>query len=230
MKTLTPEHRAKIAAALKGRTFNDDRLEKMHAACRGKKLSDEHKAKLSAARAGRKLSRDHVEKIASANRGRTHTAECRARMSQAAKMRVRTPAEIERFIRGNPHRGKPLPEATKQKIRAVALGREARFAKPVVWNGTRFRSTWEVRVASALTDLGVEWLYEPRSFILSDGSRYTPDFYLPDDHAYWEVKGWFSATAVRKIRAFRSEYAETPLVVIDKAAMESVEAAAEHTR
>ena len=40
------------------------------------------------------------------------------------------------------------------------------------------RSRWEVAFAHFLTEQGRKWNYEPDAFALSDGSSYTPDFYL----------------------------------------------------
>jgi hypothetical protein len=40
----------------------------------------------------------------------------------------------------------------------------------------RFRSTWEVALACYLDVLGLTWEFEPRRFVLEDGSSYTPDF------------------------------------------------------
>ena len=36
--------------------------------------------------------------------------------------------------------------------------------------------------------LGIEYEYEPEGIVLSDGSLYLPDFYLPDFKCYFEVK------------------------------------------
>lgn len=69
----SPEHRAKIAAAMKGKKKSPEHVAKMSAAfkgkpnlaCRGKPLSEEHRAKLSAAHTGKTLSPEHRAKIAS---------------------------------------------------------------------------------------------------------------------------------------------------------------------
>lgn len=48
------------------------------------------------------------------------------------------------------------------------------------YNGYRFRSRLEARVAKLLDELGIRYEYEPEGFVLSDGTRYLPDFYLPE--------------------------------------------------
>lgn len=57
-----------------------------------------------------------------------------------------------------------------------------------------FRSRLEARYAVLFDALGIQaWEYEPEGFILSDGTRYLPDFWLPvngnPEWGYWiEVK------------------------------------------
>ena len=51
---LSPETRAKISAALSGRTFSAEHRAKIGAAFKGRTLSPEHRAKISAAKKGRR--------------------------------------------------------------------------------------------------------------------------------------------------------------------------------
>jgi len=48
------------------------------------------------------------------------------------------------------------------------------------YRGYRFRSRLEARWAVFFDALEIRWLYEPEGFELSDGTRYLPDFHLPD--------------------------------------------------
>lgn len=57
-----------------------------------------------------------------------------------------------------------------------------------VYNGYRFRSRLEARWAVFFDAVGITYQYETEGFELSDGTRYLPDFYLPDMNAYVEVK------------------------------------------
>ena len=66
------------------------------------------------------------------------------------------------------------------------------------YKGYKFRSRTEARWAVFFDSLGVDWEYEPEGFVLSDGSRYLPDFKVTyfdrgcREHpmTYWfEVKG-----------------------------------------
>lgn len=58
------------------------------------------------------------------------------------------------------------------------------------YKGYRFRSRLEARWAVFFDHLGIEWEYEPQGYVLSDGSTYLPDFWLPkfDRGMYVEVK------------------------------------------
>lgn len=56
------------------------------------------------------------------------------------------------------------------------------------YNGYRFRSRLEARWAVFFDSLDIDYEYEPEGFVLEDGSKYLPDFYLPTHELYVEVK------------------------------------------
>ncbi len=88
-----------------------------------------------------------------------------------------------------------------------------------------FRSSWEVRAAKALDVFGIKWEYESRRFDLGT-ETYAPDFYLPDDNAFWEVKGYFGPKSQRTVSLFRKLNTH-PLVLIGAAELKLLERAAE---
>ena len=59
------------------------------------------------------------------------------------------------------------------------------------YNGYRFRSRLEARWAVFFDAVGIPYVYEPQGFVLSDGTCYLPDFYLPWFDAYVEIKSKF---------------------------------------
>jgi hypothetical protein len=63
--------------------------------------------------------------------------------------------------------------------------------KPIetVYNGYRFRSRIEARWAVFFDALGIEYQYEPEGFELDDGTYYLPDFWLPSQEYWIEIKG-----------------------------------------
>lgn len=56
------------------------------------------------------------------------------------------------------------------------------------YKGYRFRSRLEARWAVFFDQMGIRYEYEPEGIMLSDGTPYLPDFYLPDFYCYFEVK------------------------------------------
>ena len=81
---------------------------------------------------------------------------------------------------------------------------------------TRFRSTWEAAFAKYLDDKNLQWAYEAHAWLLSDGSAYIPDFWVPQLDAYFEVKGWTSEESARKLALFRDEYPQIDLRIVDR--------------
>ena len=57
-----------------------------------------------------------------------------------------------------------------------------------IYNGLRFRSRLEARWAVFFDTAGIRYQYEPEGFELEDGTRYLPDFYLPELDVYAEIK------------------------------------------
>lgn len=56
------------------------------------------------------------------------------------------------------------------------------------YDGCLFRSRLEARWAVFFNALDVQWNYELEGFQFSDGSRYLPDFYLPTENLWIEIK------------------------------------------
>ena len=83
-------------------------------------------------------------------------------------------------------------------------GKTSKYITPLQGEVT-MRSSWEVRVADYLTELNKEWLYEPTTFKLTDVLSYRPDFYVPEDNIYIEVKGWLREEDQYKVELFREQ-------------------------
>lgn len=73
------------------------------------------------------------------------------------------------------------------------------------YNGLKFRSRLEARWAVCFDACGIDYQYEPEGLELADGRRWLPDFWLPNEKAYVEVKGDPSALDVRLLRDFARE-------------------------
>lgn len=78
------------------------------------------------------------------------------------------------------------------------------------------RSCWELSFATYLDDLNLSWQYEPETFVLKDGSGYTPDFYVESWQSYVEVKGWFHIDHQNKFQLFKESYPDKQIILADK--------------
>ncbi|HEY3106676.1 MAG TPA: hypothetical protein VGJ49_07755 [Gaiellaceae bacterium] len=80
----------------------------------------------------------------------------------------------------------------------------------------RFANQAEVECASLLDFYGLDWEYEPKSFVLEtdeDGriiEAFTPDFYLPEQDLYLEVTVMKQSLVTRKNRKIRKLRARYP--------------------
>ena len=121
----TPEMRANIGAASRGRKHSAETRAKMSAAGKGRRHSAETKAKISAAHMGHEVSEETRAKIAASSRGRKHSAETRALlsairtgkpMSEEAKAKMSTGRLDSDWARGVRH---SLSEEGREAISAV---------------------------------------------------------------------------------------------------------------
>lgn len=88
-------------------------------------------------------------------------------------------------------------------------------AIPTEYNGYLFRSRLEARWAVFFDALDIRYEYELDGYRMSDGTKYLPDFYLPDvnEGIFIEVKGPMSAKDYHKTEMFWHE-SGTPLYVV----------------
>lgn len=72
---------------------------------------------------------------------------------------------------------------------------------------TKFRSSWEANVARWFNAHGIQWEYEPRVFrfdrIKRGTKTYIPDFWLPQENVWVEVKGYLPNRDRTKLKRFR---------------------------
>ena len=73
------------------------------------------------------------------------------------------------------------------------------------YKGHKFRSRLEARWAVFFDAAGIKWEYEPEGFIMSDGTKYLPDFYLPESKTFFECKGIMSQFDQHKVDMFVKE-------------------------
>lgn len=63
------------------------------------------------------------------------------------------------------------------------------FGRECYYKNIKMRSVLETKIAFFLDTLKINWKYEPYTITLKSGTTYTPDFYLPEQEIYIEVKG-----------------------------------------
>lgn len=70
------------------------------------------------------------------------------------------------------------------------------------YKGLLFRSRTEAKWAVFFDALKIKWRYEDEGFVLSDGTWYLPDFYLPTFNGgmFVEVKSEFTQEEIEKCR------------------------------
>ena len=103
---LSPEARAKISAAQRGKARSRATIEKISAAHKGKRLSAEQVARLVAAHKGKRASLETREKMSAARRGRKVSPEIVAKVAAA-------------------QRGKFVSDETRAKLSLAHIGRRA---------------------------------------------------------------------------------------------------------
>lgn len=99
-------------------------------------------------------------------------------------------------IRGRKQNHKFSPEAL-EKLSRLAKERGLGGYRPHPnkgerYNGRFFDSKWEVRVAKSLDENSIRWEQPKVGFVWNDrGSRYYPDFFLPEFGVYLDPKNSF---------------------------------------
>lgn len=73
------------------------------------------------------------------------------------------------------------------------------------YKGIWFRSKLEAEWAKFFDSLNIPWVYEPDGFLFSDGTKYLPDFWLPDSKQWFEVKGVMTDKDKHKIEMLCKE-------------------------
>ena len=80
--------------------------------------------------------------------------------------------------------------------------------------GHYVRSMFEANFCRILKHNHVKYFYERDTFILEDGTTYTPDFFLPKQNIYIELKGRLFEKDKRKMELFKQNYTNLKLIVI----------------
>ncbi|MCC7118506.1 MAG: DNA polymerase III subunit alpha [Anaerolineales bacterium] len=133
--------------------------------------------------------------------------EARHGIERAAEIRAKLSARFSG--RNNPMYGRP-PKATKTYTKSG-------YREDL---GHYVRSSWEADMARVFRHLGWKYQYESQTFeLVKDNGitiTYTPDFYVPEQNTFYEIKGWMDDVSAEKIALFNEQYPQHALVVVDK--------------
>ena len=147
----------------------------------------------SQAMLGKKTTPEVALKISNANKGKVFTKEHRQKISESHKGNK------------NPNFGKKCKIHGKRSWHICPDGKIVSM-----------RSSWESSYADHLTINKIDWQYEPKTFILNDGSAYTPDFYLTQSKEWVEVKGWLTKEHKQKIEKWKEQFPSEIFIFANK--------------
>lgn len=170
----------------------------------GKKRTDEHKRKIAESNKKRIVSDESRQKMSAARKGKPLSAEQKKKMG------------ISRTGEKNPNYGKP-----------AAHGKGSYYIKK---DGSKIwmRSSWELKTASHLDALNVNWIYEAEAYPITFSDKkgtYRPDFTILDEQQnvieIWEVKGYWRDDAKDKYDAFILQYPQFKVTLMNESELKT---------
>lgn len=87
------------------------------------------------------------------------------------------------------------------------------------FNGQSLQGTWELRFAKRLTELEIDWIKvrKPWRYVSGEKTKnYTPDFYLPENDTFVELKGYWWGRDKEKMELVTTQYPDRKLWIIEK--------------
>jgi len=113
--------------------------------------------------------------------------------------------------KNNPFYGKHHSQEVLQLLRNQPLS----HGKSGKYKGIWMRSSYELVYAKYLDSKNIKWKYESKTFDLGN-MTYTPDFYLPKQDKYIEIKGYWRNDAKIKFNLFKKLYSHINIQVLYK--------------
>lgn len=71
--------------------------------------------------------------------------------------------------------------------------------------------SYEAKTVDYLNSLKINYVWQPKVFVMPNGRTYRPDLYLCDEDKYIEIKGYFRSDAKEKWNWFASQYPNAEL-------------------
>lgn len=170
-------------------------------------------------------SEEHRAKLSISMKARWQSGRMRSETAKTCQMKYGVDhwmkSDAARAMTSRRSRGHVKSEETRQRLSAAHAERivsgcnvytrgKGGFRQDI---GLYVRSRWEANFARILIHLQVPFQYEKRTFHLSDGRTYTPDFCI-DGSVWIEIKGYMGVAAHSKIEQFRADYPDEILWIV----------------
>jgi hypothetical protein len=135
-------------------------------------------------------------------------------ISKIAKKRANSDKNPLRIMKGKTwidFYGEEIANLKKEKARNWLYERNFNMKKfkRYKYKNNHFKSSYELAYAKYLDKNKIKWIYEPSIFkvyIKKELVGYCPDFYLPKENKYIEIKGWWRDKAKKKFELFKKQY------------------------
>ena len=103
----------------------------------------------------------------------------------------------------------------KKGVLSSRFGKPSPHGKRIKYKGICMRSSWEIAYAKYLDSRGIKWEYESKRFYFKDCS-YCPDFYLPEQDKYIEIKGYWRDNTKKRYNLFKANNPKEKIEVLMK--------------
>jgi hypothetical protein len=120
-----------------------------------------------------------------------------------------------------PNRGIPHKKEALKKIMAHSSKRPNGYwgisYKPYVCkNGKKLnlKSSYEILFVEFLEKNNIDFEYEPEQFLLDNGKAYIPDFYIPSQNKWYEIKGYANHKSIEKYNLFKKKYGHFNICIL----------------
>ncbi len=126
---------------------------------------------------------------------------------------------LSRLLKGvkhGPHPGKSLAAQRRVRTKRETLYTSAKGGHRQDLN-MYFRSMWEANFARILNFKKLKWEYETKSFQLEPSFSYTPDFYVVEEDAFYELKGRMDEKSKRQLELMAKVFPNVTVHVVDGA-------------
>lgn len=95
------------------------------------------------------------------------------------------------------------------------FGKPTPHGKGSYYKNIWMRSSYEIAYAKWLDKKKTKWIYESKTFDLGE-MNYTPDFYLPENDTYIEIKGYWRTGALLRFKLFKQKFPNLKIKIMNK--------------